>query len=408
VIEKMAANVIELSSNMNFLVIDDSPASREGIVKSLKTLGFKNVFEGVSEGEALKFLQEKNFDFVICEKYMRQISGLEFLTEMHENVDIRRTPMLMLGQEITKEEAMQFPEATRDGFLRMPFVMKDLSTQISQTLVRYRDPNNIDADYELARDLYINGEYDNSLKTYKTIIEKNLSSARAFVGIARCYRALNNISEAEKNLKIAMQNNKFYVQTYFDLGVCFLASDRKQAALKSFDQAIQINSKNPIRYEEAAAVLTRCELYEEAESYLMRAINMKIVYPKLYAQVGRNFLAQKKKDKALDFLQRAVEQDPKNPSFLNSIGICYKEMGKYEDSISSYNLALKITPNDVKIMYNKVLCLVTMKDYDRAKKVCQQILKYDPKFERAQQKIIEIDKLAEIPADPKYRGVIPK
>jgi tetratricopeptide (TPR) repeat protein len=83
-------------------------------------------------------------------------------------------------------------------------------------------------------------------------------------------------------------------------------------------------------------------------------------------------------------------------------------MGKYEDSISSYNLALKITPNDVKIMYNKVLCLVTMKDYDRAKKVCQQILKYDPKFERAQQKIIEIDKLAEIPADPKYRGVIPK
>jgi tetratricopeptide (TPR) repeat protein len=404
----MASNVIELSSDMNFIVVDDAPASREGIVKSLKTLGFKNVSEGVSEGEALKLLEEKIFDFIICEKDMRQINGLEFLTEVRENVEIKRTPILMVGPELTKDEILKFPEASPDGYLRIPFVMKDLSSQISQTLMRYRDINNVEVEYELARYLYMSGEYQNSLESYKNISMKNLSSARAFVGIARCYRAMGNIPEAEKNIRLAMQNNKTYVQAYFDLGVCLLATDRKQAALKSFDQAIQINPKNPIRYEEAATVLTRCELYEEAENYLMRAINMKIVYPKLYAQVGRNFLAQKKKDKALEFLQRAIEQDPKNPSFLNSIGICYKEMGKFEDSISSYNLALKITPNDVKIMYNKVLCLVNMKDYDRAKKVCQQILKYDPKFERAQQKILEIDKLNETPTEPKYRGVIPK
>lgn len=404
----MAGNVIELSPDMIFIVVDDAPASREGIIKSLKTLGFKNVYEGVSEGEALKFLQEKNFDFIICEKDMKQINGLEFLSELRENVEIKRTPILMVGPELTKDETQRFPEASPDGYLKIPFMMKDLSTQISQTLVKYRDTNNIEIDYELARYLYISGEYENALEAYKNISTRNLSSARAFVGIARCYRALGNIPEAEKHLRLAMQNNKNYPQAYFDLGVCLLASDKKQAALKAFDQALVINPKNPIRYEEVANVLTRCELYEEAESYLMRAINMKIVYPKLYAQVGRNFLAQKKKDKALEFLQRAVEQDPKNPSFLNSIGICYKEMGKFEDSISSYNLALKITPNDVKIMYNKVLCLVSMKDYDRAKKVCQQILKYDPKFERAQQKILENDKLNEAPAEPKYRGVIPK
>ena len=404
----MASNVIELSPDMNFIVVDDAPASREGIVKSLKTLGFKNVAEGVSEGEALKLLQEKNYDFIICEKDMRQINGLEFLTEVRENIEIKRTPILMVGPELTKDEILKFPEASPDGYLRIPFVMKDLSSQISQTLMRFRDTNNVEAEYELARYLYISGEYENALESYKNISMKNLSSARAFVGIARCFRAMGNIPEAEKNIRLAMQNNKTYVQAYFDLGVCLLATDRKQAALKSFDQAIQINPKNPIRYEETANVLTRCELYEEAENYLMRAINMKIVYPKLYAQVGRNFLAQKKKDKALEFLQRAIEQDPKNPSFLNSIGICYKEMGKFEDSISSYNLALKITPNDVKIMYNKVLCLINMKDYDRAKKVCQQILKYDPKFERAQQKILEIDKLNETPTEPKYRGVIPK
>lgn len=404
----MASNVIELSSNMNFIVIDDSPASREGIVNSLKTLGFRNVTEGISEGESLSLLEEKAFDFIICEKGMRQVNGLEFLSEIRENIEIKRTPILMVGTEITKEEVLKFPEATPDGYLRIPFVMKDLSAQISQTLIRYRDANNIEVDFELARNLYINGEYQNSLEAYKNISIKNPSSARALVGIARCFRALGDLAEAEKNIRLALQNNKSYVQAYFDLGVCLLALDRKQEALKSFDQAIQINPKNPIRYEEAATILTRCELYEEAENYLMRAIKMQIVYPKLYAQVGRNFLAQKKKDKALDFLQRAIEQDPKNPSFLNSLGICYKEMGKFEDAISSYNLALKITPNDVKIMYNKVLCLVTMKDYDRAKKVCQQILKYDPKFERAQQKILEIDKLIEIPMEPKYRGVVPK
>ena len=55
----MAANVIELSSDMNFIVVDDAPASREGIVKSLKTLGFKNVFEGVAKARPLNFSKKK-------------------------------------------------------------------------------------------------------------------------------------------------------------------------------------------------------------------------------------------------------------------------------------------------------------------------------------------------------------
>ncbi|KAB8031796.1 tetratricopeptide repeat protein [Fluviispira multicolorata] len=405
----MASTVIELSPDMSFLVVDDAPASRETIVKTLKTLGFKKVSEGISEGEALKLLQEKVFDFVICEKDMRQLGGYEFLMEMHENLEIKRVPFMIVGTEQSKEDRVRFPEANPDGFLKMPFVMKDLSTQISQTLMRYREGENIEVDYEIARDLYMNGEYEQALGWYKNISMKNLTSARAFVGISRCNRALGNSEEAVKNLKFAMQNNKNHVQAYIEYGICLLATDQKQAALKAFDQALLVNPKNPMRYEEAANILTRCELYEEAENFLMRAVNMKIVYPKLYAQVGRNFLSQKKKDKALDFLQRANEQDPNNPSFLNSIGICYKEMGKFEESVNYYNLALKINPNDVKIMFNKVLCLITMREYERAKKVCHSILKVDPKFERVQQKIVEIDKLAsEQTVEIKYRGVIPK
>ena len=54
-------------------------------------------------------------------------------------------------------------------------------------------------------------------------------------------------------------------------------------------------------------------------------------------------------------LEIDMAQQQLDTRFLNSIGICYKEMARYEDALSHYNAALKIVPNDVKILYNKVL-----------------------------------------------------
>lgn len=403
---KYMPTVFELSPNMHFLVIDDSPSSRESIVATLKTIGLKKVTEGSSEGEALKLLKEKGFDFIICAKDMRQMNGLEFLATIRESMEIPRIPFMIAGSEVTKEERDFYPEAIPDGFLKTPFLMKELSGRITQTIKQYLDAGLNELEFESARDSYMNGEYEKALEIYSKISKNTPNSARALVGIGRCYRASGNFENAKQFLRQALEKNKKYIQAYFDLAICLLAADEKYAALQAFDYAIHINPKNPIHYEMAANILTRMELYVEAESYLMRAINLKIIYPQLYAQVGRNFLSQKRKDKALEFLQRAIEQDPKNPSFLNSIGICYKEMGRYEYAISSYNLALKFSPNDTKIIYNKILCFIVMKDFVKAKKMCYQILKIDPNSERAAKKIIEIEKIElEVLMEQKNKGI---
>lgn len=394
-----------LEPNMHFFVVDDS-SSRENIVKCLKTIGLKKVTESSSEGEALRLLKARKFDFIICAKNMEQMHGLEFLMTLQESMEIPRTPIMIAGDEIAQDEWDFYPETHPDGFLKTPIVLKELSSTISLTLKNYLENRNSGAEFEIARELFIDGEYEQALNRYIKIAENGHTSARALVGIARCHRALSHVRRAERFLRRAIEQNKRYAQAYFDLALCLLVEDEKDGALDAFNQAIQLSPRNPIHYETAANILTRLELYKDAENYLMRAIDLKLNYHELYAQAAKNFLIQKKREKAVDFFKRAIDQDPKNQSYLNSIGICYKEMGQYDLAITSYNSALKLSPSNTKIIFNKVLCYIAMKEFDKAKKCCYQILKISPKSDRVSKKLLEIEKLkAETAIEPKYKGI---
>jgi Tfp pilus assembly protein PilF len=75
------------------------------------------------------------------------------------------------------------------------------------------------------------------------------------------------------------------------------------------------------------------------------------------------------------------------------MGICMKEAGRLDESLSFYNQALKHRPQDKKILFNKVLCLVSMEEFERARKTLQLILKVDPQYDKARQKLAELEKL---------------
>ena len=137
------ANSSELTTNTSFFVVDDAPTSRELMVQNLKKLGFREVTEGASEGEALATLEEKSFDLIICQKNMRQMSGYEFLSEMRENMAIRATAFLLMGDSFSKEDQTQFSESIPDELLKTPVLLKEITLKLSQTLVKFYEKDNV-------------------------------------------------------------------------------------------------------------------------------------------------------------------------------------------------------------------------------------------------------------------------
>jgi tetratricopeptide (TPR) repeat protein len=114
----------------------------------------------------------------------------------------------------------------------------------------------------------------------------------------------------------------------------------------------------------------------------------------LFAQLGKVLFSQKKSEKAAKFFEKALTKEPDSTSYLNSLGICMKDLGKYKEAVDYYNQALKLRPQDTKILFNKALCYMQMSEFDRATKTFHQILKVDPTYEKAQQKLLEIEKAA--------------
>jgi two-component system, chemotaxis family, chemotaxis protein CheY len=97
---------VELSSDLEILVIDEAQTFRESLSALLKTMGFRKI-TGSSDGlSALQIMKEKEIGFVICEKNLRQMSGMELLREIRENSEFRRVPFLMMCTEIPKEDVV--------------------------------------------------------------------------------------------------------------------------------------------------------------------------------------------------------------------------------------------------------------------------------------------------------------
>ena len=387
------SNYIEISSDLLFLIVDEGPTFREALSSALRTLGYKRVLTSSDGMGALELLKTEPVGFIICERNLKQVSGMELLKEIRENPEFQRVPFMMMGSDFQKEDVFLGAEFGIDGFLKKPFVLKDVTARISASIQRYQDTASNEAAYEAARDFFIKGNYKKAIETYGKILAGTPGSSRVRVGLARCHRALEQLDEAEALLQEAVKVNPMYVHAFHELGLVCLQRDRIEDAMKAFDSAIVLSPGNPIRYETLAEILMQRKRWNEAEGYLTKAVKLELVYPVLFAQLGKALFAQRKLDKAARFFEKALAKEPDNTSYLNSMGICMKEAGRYEDAIGHYNAALKYRPQDTKILFNKVLCFMLMSEYERARKTLMQILKIEPGYEKARQKLAEIDKL---------------
>jgi tetratricopeptide (TPR) repeat protein len=387
------AEMLEISNTLPILVVDPVASFRELMGVILRKLGFQAIFFAIDSSSALQVLRTKKIGFVICDRNLPQCSGMEFLKEIREMVELERVPFMMMSGEIPKEDVVLASEFGIDGYLKKPFVINDVTARLTASLARFQDPANPEHQFEAARKSFRAQRYEEAEKIYHDIRSANPASARSLVGVARCFRFRGNLVEAEAVLLTAIKQNPLYVHAYHDLGVVYLQLERVDDALASFAKAIEISPSNPIRYESIAEILMERNRHAEAEKYLMKAIKLELAFPNLYALLGKALFSQKKTEKAIEFLSKALQQQPNNTSFMNSLGICMKAQGKFDSAIECYNKALKIRPSDTKILFNKVLCLVSMKEWDRCRKVIAIILKIDPSFEKAHAKLKEIDHL---------------
>jgi len=118
--------------NMKFLIVDDFSTMRRIIRNLLKELEFTNADEAEDGVAALAKLRGGNFDFVVSDWNMPNMTGIELLKAIRADDTLKHLPVLMVTAEAKKENIIAAAQAGASGYVVKPFTAAVLEEKLNK------------------------------------------------------------------------------------------------------------------------------------------------------------------------------------------------------------------------------------------------------------------------------------
>ncbi|PWB55350.1 MAG: chemotaxis protein CheY [Nitrosomonadales bacterium] len=121
-----------VDKNLKFLVVDDFSTMRRIVRNLLKELGFTNVDEAEDGVVALSKLKGGNFEFVVSDWNMPNMTGLELLKAIRADAALKHLPVMMVTAEAKKENIIEAAQAGASGYIVKPFTAATLEEKLNK------------------------------------------------------------------------------------------------------------------------------------------------------------------------------------------------------------------------------------------------------------------------------------
>ena len=121
------------SKNPLILCVDDEPVNLRLLDALLTPRGYEIV--GAENGkEALEKLEEKDFDCVLLDVMMPEMSGFEVCRQMKQDERMRNIPIVMITALRSKEDRIRGIEAGAEDFISKPFDRSEVLARVNMLL----------------------------------------------------------------------------------------------------------------------------------------------------------------------------------------------------------------------------------------------------------------------------------
>jgi tetratricopeptide (TPR) repeat protein len=160
-----------------------------------------------------------------------------------------------------------------------------------------------------------------------------------------------------------------------------------QTALRSFEQAIELDPLKTEAWQGKAEALKRLSRYEESNAALERAIELQMALLRLYFgfwfNQGNNQLEVEDYTAALASYDQALHHKPDYYEAWNNRGVAQVNLGRYEEAVASYDQALHHKPDYHKAWGNRGVALVSLGQYEEVVASYDQALHHKPDYHEA-------------------------
>ena len=117
------------------LVIDDSPAIREQVVRTLSEVGLFDQYMEAKDGlEGFRTLIESKADLVICDVDMPRMDGFKFLQLVESRPELQGVPIIMLTGMMDFNSKIKGLEQGASDYLTKPFDTGELVARVKVQL----------------------------------------------------------------------------------------------------------------------------------------------------------------------------------------------------------------------------------------------------------------------------------
>ena len=122
---------------LNFLIVDDSPAMRSFIRRSLELSGLPigQCLDAGNGKEALAVLEGNNHvDVILSDINMPQMNGEQFVRCVESDARLKCIPVLIISTDSTEHRMKQMFDLGVKGYVKKPFVPESIREEVERVL----------------------------------------------------------------------------------------------------------------------------------------------------------------------------------------------------------------------------------------------------------------------------------
>ncbi len=149
-----------MKQKYNILVVDDEPALCEIVAYNLQTAGYDTHICHSGE-ETIAALNENQYDLVLLDVMMGDMSGFDVAKKMRANDDMKKIPIIFLTAKDTEYDVLKGFDLGADDYISKPFRVKEVIARCQAVLRRYEHDDSADQNFVIDNEkkvLIVDGE----------------------------------------------------------------------------------------------------------------------------------------------------------------------------------------------------------------------------------------------------------
>ena len=119
-----------------FLVVDDDDNNLYTLSRQLRHMGYSNITTAAGGAEAIELLQAREFDLVLLDNMMPEISGIDVLEHLHKQKGFAELPVIMVSALTETDSVVACIELGAEDYVPKPVNVTLLKARIEATLQR--------------------------------------------------------------------------------------------------------------------------------------------------------------------------------------------------------------------------------------------------------------------------------